>query len=91
VTADGHVVGILRRNDLVKALAEGRRGASVSEVMSPDCKALDASARLTTALEQMREGGCASSPVLAGGRLVGFLTMENVSELVMVNTALKRN
>jgi predicted transcriptional regulator len=91
VTADGHVVGILRRNDLVKALSEGRRGSLVSEVMSPDFKAVEASARLTTALDQMREGGCASAPVLASGRLVGLLTLENVSELMMVNTALKRN
>jgi len=91
VTNDGRVVGMLRRNDLVKALSEGRRSAQVGEVMTRECEAVDASVTLTTALEAMRGRECASTPVLADGRLVGLLTLENVSELVMVNTALKQS
>jgi len=89
VTTNGQVVGILRRNDLVKALSEGRRNAHVGEVMTRECEAVDASATLTATLEGMRGRECASTPVLAEGRLVGLLTLENVSELVMVNTALE--
>lgn len=90
VTTGGQVVGVLRRNDLVKALSEGRRNAPVGEVMSRDCAPVDASVSLTSALEGMRGRECTSAPVVAGGRLVGLLTLENVSELVMVNTALGR-
>jgi len=91
VTSNGAVVGMLRRNDLVKALSEGRRAAQVGEVMTRECEAVDASATLTTALEVMRGRECGSTPVLAEGRLVGLLTLENVSELVMVNTALRQS
>lgn len=90
VTTDGQVVGILRRNDLVKALSDGRRNVPVGDVMSRECEAVDASAPVTSALEAMRGRECASVPVVAKGRLVGLLTLENVSELVMVNAALGR-
>ena len=90
VITNGQIVGILRRKDLVKALSEGRRGAPVGDVMTHECEAVDASTKLTAALEAMRGRECASTPVLSEGRLVGLLTLENVSELVMVNTALER-
>jgi Zn-dependent protease len=90
VTSDGQVVGILRRNELVKALSEGRRSARVNEVMTRACEAVDAATPLTAAMEAMRGRECATAPVLSEGRLVGLLTLENVSELVMVNTALEQ-
>jgi CBS domain-containing protein len=91
VTSNHQVIGILRRNDLVKALSEGRRGALVREAMSRNCESVDASSPLAAALEAMRERECASIPVIDAGRLVGLLTVENVSELIMVNTALGRD
>ena len=89
VTTNGRVVGILRRNDLVKALSDERRNARVGEVMSHQCNAVDASTALSAALECLRASGCASAPVVENGRLVGLLTLENVSELMMINAALK--
>jgi hypothetical protein len=29
-------------------------------------------------------------PVVAGGRIVGLLTLENISEMIMVNAAMER-
>ena len=91
VTSNGQIAGILRRNDLVKALSEGRRSAPIGEVMTRECIAVDASTPLTSALEGLRGRECASAPVLSEGKLVGLLTLENVSELVMVNAALKQH
>jgi len=91
VTSNGQTAGILRRNDLVKALSEGRRSSTVGEVMMRECEAVDASTPLTSALESLRGRECASAPVVSGGKLIGLLTLENVSELVMVNTALKQS
>ena len=34
---------------------------------------------------------CGTLPVLDGERLVGLLTMENISEVVMVNSALNKS
>jgi Zn-dependent protease len=82
-------VGILRRNDLVKALAEGRREALVAEAMCRDCATVDEAAPLKPAVESMHARQCAAVPVVAGGRLVGLLTLENISEMIMVNAAME--
>lgn len=84
-------VGILRRNDLVKALSEGRREAVVTEAMCRDCETVDEAAPLKSTVESMRERQCATMPVVAGGRMVGLLTLENISEMIMVNAAMKTN
>jgi Zn-dependent protease/CBS domain-containing protein len=81
-------IGILRRNDLVKALSDGRREDLVTEGMSRDCETVDEASSLNSAVESMRERQCATMPVLAGGRIVGLLTLENISEMIMVNTAM---
>lgn len=81
-------IGILRRNDLVKALSEGRRDDAVTAGMSRDCETVDETASLKSAVESMRGRQCATMPVVAGGRIVGLLTLENISEMIMVNTAM---
>lgn len=81
-------VGILRRNDLVKALAEGRREAVVSEAMSLDCKSVEENSPLKPVVESMNAHQCATVPVVAGGRIVGLLTLENIGEMIMINAAM---
>jgi Zn-dependent protease/CBS domain-containing protein len=81
-------IGILRRNDLVKALSEGRREAVVTEAMCRDCATVDEAAPLKPVVESMHARQCATVPVVAGGRLVGLLTLENISEMIMINTAM---
>lgn len=81
-------VGILRRNDLVKALSESRREALVTEVMCGDCETVDEASPLKGAVEAMQARQCAAVPVVAGDRVVGLLTLENISEMIMVNAAM---
>jgi Zn-dependent protease len=88
VVTDGQPVGILRRNDLVKALSEGRRESPVAEVMCRECETVDELTPLRRAVESMQARQCATVPVMAGGRLAGLLTLENISEMIMVNAAL---
>lgn len=90
VMEDGRPVGILRRNDLVKALSEGRRDSTIAEAMSRGCEMVDENALLQGAVETMRARNCSTVPVMADGRMVGLLTLENVSEMIMVSTALER-
>jgi len=87
LTEEG-VAGILRRNDLVKALAGDRRQTVVGDVMSVECKVVGPDDPLDRVFEHMRQRECATLPVLSQGRLVGLLTLENVAELLMVNSAL---
>ncbi len=81
-------IGILRRNDLVKALSEGRCDDAVTAGMSRECETVDETALLKNVLESMRERQCATMAVVADGRMVGLLTLENISEMIMVNAAM---
>jgi predicted transcriptional regulator len=87
VIEDDQPIGILRRNDLVKAHSEGRRDAVVTERMCRDCETVDEAAPLKGAIEAMHARQCATMPVVAGGRIVGLLTLENISEMIMANAA----
>lgn len=91
VVDQGQPVGILRRNDLVKALSQNRRDAQVSEFMSRDCESVDIGELLTPIVENMHRKGCGSIAVMDSGRVVGLLTLENISEMMMINTALEQN
>jgi len=88
VLEDGHPVGILRRNDLVKALSEGRRDSPVGDVMCRECATVDESAPLKGAVESMQAQQCNTLPVVSSARVVGLLTLENISEMLMVNRAI---
>jgi predicted transcriptional regulator len=90
VLENNYPVGLLRRNDLVKALTENRRDASVSEFMCRECGSVDVSEPLSHAVESMQQKGCGTLAVMQAGSVVGLLTLENVSEMIMINTALER-
>jgi Zn-dependent protease/predicted transcriptional regulator len=91
VLENGAAVGILRRNDLVKALSEGRRQATVADVMNRECESVEDTAPLTGTVESMQGKPCGTLAVTHAGRVVGLLTLENVSEMIMINTALERS
>ena len=84
------VVGILTRDDLVAALAKIGPGRSVGEVMRPDCGVVSATDQLEKPYEILRVQQCSTLPVVREGHLVGVITLENILEWVMVNTALRR-
>jgi len=88
VLESGRVAGILRRNDLVRALASGHRETPVRDAICRDCPAVKDTDALAPILESMRQGQCATVPVMTDGKLIGLLTLENVSEVLMVNAAL---
>lgn len=83
-----HTVGILRRNDLVKALSQGTTNRLVSEVMCTDVVSVDESMPLKDAVARMHALPCATMPVVAEGKLIGLLTFENVSEFIVIRNAM---
>jgi len=88
IVEDGNLVGVLRRNDLVKGLAQGGRDLAIRQVLRSACKPLHSDEPLERAFEALREDGCQTLPVLGNGQLVGLLTLENITELMMVTAAL---
>jgi Zn-dependent protease/predicted transcriptional regulator len=87
VLANGRVDGILTRSELVKALGQLGRNASVTEVMKRDCPTANASEMLETVLARLRGRDCHTVPVLENGALIGLVTMDNVGEFLMVQAA----
>lgn len=86
----GELAGLLIRRDLVRALQQDGHATPVADVMRRDCATVDDTEMLERAFERMRGGSCSTLPVLRHGQLVGILTLENVGEVVMINSALRR-
>jgi len=90
VVEDGRVLGMLTRQAVMKTLAEGGSDADVRDVMQTDCGTVEDTEMLDKTFMRMREGGCSSLPVVHDGRLVGLVTLENVGELMMIHSSLRR-
>jgi Zn-dependent protease/predicted transcriptional regulator len=85
-----HVLGVLRREDLMRALAQGGADALVRDAMQRDVVTADSHDMLESALARLRECNCRTLPVVHNGQLVGMLTMDNVGEFLMIQSALRQ-
>lgn len=82
-------IGILTRSDLLTALASGRTDRRVEDVARRTCGTAHPREMLEGVFLRMQASRCPAVPVVEeGGSLVGMVTLENVGELVMVQTAL---
>jgi Zn-dependent protease/CBS domain-containing protein len=89
VAEDGQVVGVLTREDFIKALSRQGQTTPVIRVMRRDLPQVDAYEMIESAIERLRESGSKTLPVLHLGHLVGLITSENISEFLMIRSALK--
>ncbi|MCX8494741.1 MAG: site-2 protease family protein [Akkermansiaceae bacterium] len=85
------MLGLLRRNELVQALHDGRQESTISEVMKSEWNPVDQFDDLTRTLESMTSLQCSTLPVTGNGKMVGLLTLENIGELILINSALSEN
>src|SRR5688572_15151138 len=90
VVEGDEVLGLLTREDLVAALATSAPTRKVAEVMRPNCNVVSATDQLEKPYEMLREENCSTVPVVREGHLVGMITLENILEWVMINTALRQ-
>jgi Zn-dependent protease/CBS domain-containing protein len=90
VVDEGRLVGVLTRADLLKHLAQGGQRARVAEAMNEEFETAVPAEMLELALARLRDCRCPSLPVVRGSSVVGVLTMENVGELMMIQSALGR-
>jgi Zn-dependent protease/CBS domain-containing protein len=82
------LVGLLTRSDVLRALSEGRREARVGDLMRHICQVVEDLDMLETTYQRMQEGQCPVLPVLRAGSLVGLITLENIAEWMMIQSAL---
>jgi CBS domain-containing protein len=91
VLEGGHYLGMLDRTGLVQAQQKEGPDAPVGRAVRMDVEPVEASWPLERALQVMRAGRHSSIPVVLRGQLIGLLTLENVSELLMVQEARQRH
>jgi Zn-dependent protease/CBS domain-containing protein len=84
IVSGGRLLGVLSRADLVKHLKERGREVQIGPFVTGECQIAVEHEPLEEALARMRETRCATIPVVRGGVVVGLVTMENVSELMMI-------
>jgi Zn-dependent protease/predicted transcriptional regulator len=89
VVEDGRLVGVLTRDALFANLVKRGPQARVREAMDPQFGTADFSEMLEMVLERLQTSKCLSVPVLRNGSLVGVLTMENIGEFLMIQSALR--
>jgi Zn-dependent protease len=91
VVDNGRVVGVLTRARLLTALAKTGTNAPVGEVMETTFETTDPREPVEQALARMQQSRCHTLPVISDQRLEGVLTLDNVGEFMMVETALRAN
>jgi CBS domain-containing protein len=87
----GRLAGVLLRSDVLKALAQRASDWRVRDVMRREFEVVDAADMLDTAFARLQSCNCHTLPVTSRGALVGLLTMENVGEFLLIQSALGRS
>ncbi|HXX04705.1 MAG TPA: site-2 protease family protein [Xanthobacteraceae bacterium] len=89
VDGDGRPLGVLTRNDLVRALkARGPQGR-VADAMTASIPTIEKSRCLDEAFRLLQEKSLPAVGVVdASGRLVGLVTSETIGEMLMLHHAL---
>jgi Zn-dependent protease len=91
VLEDGQLLGMLSRDDLLRGMGHEGPDSPVGRLVRLDVMPIEASMPLDAALQRMSASRQNALPVMARGRLVGLLTLENVRELLLVLEARQRH
>ncbi|TCP41017.1 site-2 protease family protein [Rhodovulum marinum] len=86
VDAGGGLRGFLTRNALFAALAEGNRMRAVTEAMTEGIPSVPLAAPLDAALDALQDSGAPAVAVVdPSGRMIGYITRENIGELMVIS------
>lgn len=82
-------VGVLTRDDFIRALSQHGQNTPVGDVIRRNIPSVDSHEMVETALTRLQESGAKTLPVMHGGRFVGLVTSENITEFLMIRSALR--
>lgn len=86
----GSVEGILTRDDLVKGLSQKGADALARSALQAPSPPVSAALPFEVALATLQSSGRTALPVIENGRLIGMLTKDNITDLVLVRRAVAR-
>ena len=89
VLEDGQFIGVLARDDFIKALSQQGQNTPVADVIRRNVPAVDSHEMVEMALMRLQESGSKMLPVMHRGHFVGLVTSENITEFLMIRSALK--
>lgn len=89
VLEDGQFIGVLTRDDFIKALSQQGQNIPVADVIRRNVPSVDSHEMVEMALMRLQESGTKTLPVMHRGRFVGLVTSENITEFLMIRSALK--
>jgi Zn-dependent protease/CBS domain-containing protein len=90
VVAEERVVGVLAQSDILTALSQYGPNVAVSQVMRQQFQTADPFETLEEVFARLQTCGCHAIPVTWDGRLIGMVTLDNVGEFLMVQSALRQ-
>jgi stage IV sporulation protein FB len=84
----GRVEGLLTRDNLIKGISQRGQSSTVGEAMTAQVQSVSPRLGFQEALERLRSSGLPALPVVdETGRLVGLLTLDNITDLLLVRRA----
>jgi stage IV sporulation protein FB len=84
----GRTEGLLTRDNLIRGLSQRGAGSGVADSMTVSAPTVPPNLAFAEALERLRASGLPALPVVdATGRLVGLLTLDNITDLLLVRRA----
>ena len=84
----GRTEGMLTRDNLIRGLSRRGPEATVAEAMTAAAPTVAPTLGFQEALDRLRASGLPALPVVdAAGALVGMLTMDNITDLMLVRQA----
>jgi Zn-dependent protease/CBS domain-containing protein len=89
VVEDGQFIGVLTRDDFIRALSQNGQDTPVTDVIRRNVPSVDSHEMVEMALMRLQESGAKTLPVMHRGRFVGLITSENITEFLMIRSALK--
>lgn len=89
VMENGTLVGLLTQDRLMAELAKSGRDVSVASALQENVDVADSHEMLEGALARLANSVCKTAPVLHNGKLVGLLTLDNIAELIQIQSALR--
>ena len=91
VLENNRMIGILSQTDLIKGLQSEGDQANVGGWMQREVESVEASEPLEKVLQRLETSDCRLLAVNDSGRLVGIINLDNILELIKIQSALQES